>query len=94
VRGREIYEPANHDESLRDKYRYNQGRTILTTNKSIKDWSEILAGDEVTATAVLENPPRVPWSLGSFIQRYFAEHSGCRGESRGGEGSSSISKRL
>ena len=28
--------------------------TIITTNKSVKDWPEILAGDEVMATAILD----------------------------------------
>jgi DNA replication protein DnaC len=27
---------------------------ILTTNKSVKDWPEILAGDEVRTTALLD----------------------------------------
>jgi DNA replication protein DnaC len=35
-------------------YRYERGSTIITTNKSVKDWPEILAGDEVMATAVLD----------------------------------------
>jgi DNA replication protein DnaC len=35
-------------------YRYDRGSTIITTNKSVKDWPEILAGDEVMATAVLD----------------------------------------
>lgn len=35
-------------------HRYLRGSTILTTNKSIKDWPEILAGDEVMTTAVLD----------------------------------------
>jgi DNA replication protein DnaC len=35
-------------------YRYQRGAMILTTNKSVKDWPEILAGDEVMATAVLD----------------------------------------
>lgn len=35
-------------------YRYDKGSTIITTNKSVKDWPEILAGDEVMATAVLD----------------------------------------
>ena len=35
-------------------HRYDRGSTIITTNKSIKDWPEILAGDEVMATAVLD----------------------------------------
>lgn len=35
-------------------YRYQRGSTILTTNKSVKDWPEILAGDEVMTTAILD----------------------------------------
>jgi len=35
-------------------WRYGKGATILTTNKSIKDWPEVLAGDEVMATAPLD----------------------------------------
>lgn len=35
-------------------YRYQRGSTIITTNKSVKDWPEILAGDEVMAAAVLD----------------------------------------
>lgn len=35
-------------------WRYGKGSTMLTTNKSIKDWPEILAGDEVMATALLD----------------------------------------
>jgi DNA replication protein DnaC len=35
-------------------YRYGRGSTILTTNKAVKDWPEILAGDEVMATAMLD----------------------------------------
>lgn len=35
-------------------YRYDRGSTIITTDKSVKDWPEILAGDEVMATAVLD----------------------------------------
>lgn len=35
-------------------YRYQRGSTIITTNKAIKDWPEILAGDEVMATALLD----------------------------------------
>ena len=27
---------------------------IITTNKSIRDWTELLAGDEVLATAILD----------------------------------------
>lgn len=34
--------------------RYEKGSTIITTNKSVKDWPEILAGDEVMATALLD----------------------------------------
>ena len=35
-------------------YRYDKGSTIITTNKSDKDWPEILAGVEVMATAILD----------------------------------------
>jgi DNA replication protein DnaC len=34
--------------------RYGKGSTIITTNKSVQDWPEILAGDEVMATALLD----------------------------------------
>ena len=34
--------------------RYEKGATLITTNKSVKDWPEILAGDEVMATALLD----------------------------------------
>ncbi len=35
-------------------YRYERGSTMITTNKSVKDWPEILAGDEAMATALLD----------------------------------------
>lgn len=35
-------------------YRYGKGSILITTNKAIKDWPEILAGDEVMATALLD----------------------------------------
>jgi DNA replication protein DnaC len=35
-------------------YRYQRGATLITTNKAVKDWPEILAGDEVMATALLD----------------------------------------
>lgn len=35
-------------------WRYEKGSTILTTNKAVKDWPEVLAGDEVMATALLD----------------------------------------
>lgn len=35
-------------------YRYERSSTVITTNKAIKDWPEILAGDEVMATALLD----------------------------------------
>lgn len=34
--------------------RYQRGSIHITTNKGIKDWPEILAGDEVLATAILD----------------------------------------
>ena len=34
--------------------RYEKGSILITTNKAIKDWPEVLAGDEVMATALLD----------------------------------------
>ena len=35
-------------------YRYGRGSILITTNKGIKDWPELLAGDAVLATAILD----------------------------------------
>jgi DNA replication protein DnaC len=35
-------------------YRYGRGSIGITTNKGIRDWPEVLAGDEVLATAILD----------------------------------------
>ena len=35
-------------------YRYHCGSTLITTNKAVKDWQEILAGDEAMAAALLD----------------------------------------
>lgn len=35
-------------------YRYGRGSILITTNKGIKDWPELLAGDEVLAAAILD----------------------------------------
>ncbi|HSW48869.1 MAG TPA: IS21-like element helper ATPase IstB [Bryobacteraceae bacterium] len=35
-------------------YRYERGSTILTSNKSIREWPEMFAGDEALATAILD----------------------------------------
>jgi DNA replication protein DnaC len=35
-------------------YRYGRGAMLIMTNKSIRDWTELLAGDEVLATAILD----------------------------------------
>jgi IstB-like ATP binding protein len=35
-------------------YRYGRGAMLITTNKSIRDWTELLSGDEVLATAILD----------------------------------------
>jgi len=35
-------------------HRYQRGSTVITTNKAIKDWPEILAGHAVMATALLD----------------------------------------
>jgi DNA replication protein DnaC len=34
--------------------RYMKGSTIITSNRSVKDWVQIFAGDEMAATAVLD----------------------------------------
>jgi DNA replication protein DnaC len=52
------FEPMNReDASLFFRlvsYRYRRGSTAITTNKSVKDWPGILAGDEALATAILD----------------------------------------
>ena len=35
-------------------YRYGRGAIMITTNKSVRDWAELLAGDEVLTTAILD----------------------------------------
>lgn len=35
-------------------YRYQRGSILITTNKAVKDWAEVLAGDEVLTTALLD----------------------------------------
>ena len=35
-------------------YRYQRASMIITTNKSVKDWPEVMAGDEVMTTALLD----------------------------------------
>jgi DNA replication protein DnaC len=35
-------------------HRYQRGSILITTNKGIRDWPEVLAGDEVLATAILD----------------------------------------
>ena len=37
-------------------YRYERASTIITSNKSIGEWPDMLAGDEVLATALLDRP--------------------------------------
>jgi len=52
------YDPMTRDEASLFfrlvSYRYGRGAMIITTNKSIRDWTELLAGDEVLATATLD----------------------------------------
>jgi DNA replication protein DnaC len=52
------FEPMNReDASLFFRlvsYRYRRGSTAITTNKSVKDWPGILAGDEAMAAAILD----------------------------------------
>jgi len=35
-------------------YRYEKTSTIITSNKSVREWPDMLAGDEVLATALLD----------------------------------------
>lgn len=35
-------------------YRYERGSTVITSNKSVREWPEMLAGDDVLATAILD----------------------------------------
>lgn len=35
-------------------YRYERGSTLITSNKSIREWPEMLAGDDALATAILD----------------------------------------
>lgn len=35
-------------------YRYARGSILITTNKSIRDWTELLAGDEALTAAILD----------------------------------------
>ena len=35
-------------------YRYERGSTIITSNKSTREWPEMLAGDDALATAILD----------------------------------------
>lgn len=52
------FEPLNRQEASLFfrlvSHRYQRGSILVTTNKGIKDWPEILAGDEVLATAILD----------------------------------------
>jgi len=45
---------TTHPVPRSETYRYQRGATLITTNKAIKDWPEVLAGDEVMATALLD----------------------------------------
>ena len=35
-------------------YRYERGSTVITSNKGIREWPEMFAGDEALATAILD----------------------------------------
>lgn len=52
------FQPLSRDEAnlffRLVSYRYQRGAICLTTNKGIQDWPEMLAGDEVLATAILD----------------------------------------
>jgi DNA replication protein DnaC len=52
----------SHDEDRSDAHllfkvvsaRYERSSTIITSNKSIREWPEMLVGDEVLTTAILD----------------------------------------
>ncbi len=52
------FEPmSRHDARLFFRlvtYRYASGAILITTNKSVREWTELLGGDEVLATAILD----------------------------------------
>jgi len=52
------YQPLNREEANLlfrvVNYRYQRGSIALTTNKGITSWPEVLAGDEVLASAILD----------------------------------------
>lgn len=35
-------------------YRYERGATLITSNKSVREWPDLFAGDEALATAILD----------------------------------------
>jgi DNA replication protein DnaC len=52
------FQPLNRQEAnlffRMISYRYQRGSTLITTNKSVKEWPEVLAGDEVMTAALLD----------------------------------------
>jgi DNA replication protein DnaC len=52
------FEPMTRDEaSLFFRvvtYRYGRGSILITTNKAVRDWTELLAGDEALTAAILD----------------------------------------
>lgn len=52
------FEPMNREEASLFfrlvSYRYGRGSILITTNKSVRDWTELLAGDEALTTAILD----------------------------------------
>lgn len=52
------FEPMNRQEASLFfrlvSHRYGRGSILITTNKGIRDWPEVLAGDEILATAILD----------------------------------------
>jgi len=52
------FEPMTRDEaSLFFRlvtYRYGRGAILITTNKAVRDWTELLAGDEALTAAILD----------------------------------------
>lgn len=68
------YDPMSRDEASLFfrlvSYRYGRGAMVITTNKSIRDWTELLAGDEVLATAILDRLLRRAHVLNIKVRSY------------------------
>src|SRR3954470_21017845 len=76
-------------------YRYGRGAILITTNKSVRDWTELLAGDEVLAAAILDRLLRIGHlALPTLHLRPSVDPARPRGEVRAGTSPCSGETRL